>query len=582
MNRISARLLLSSRASRAVAGFLVFLAGCTRTITPPTPSTTPTPVPPPSSAKVITSFIIKATDNPAILTADITASITSDSINLVFAKGVNITNLIPTISFTGKTVSPASKTSQNFGTTLNYIVTAQDSSNKIYHVLVNFVSSDKSITGFSFRASDNSSNLSADVSGFIGADTIALTVPFATKLTALVPYITTTGKTVSPTSLTPQDFTNPVKYTVTATDGTTKTYMAVVTAALPPPAGTIFVAAPNQTAFVKNGYLYAIDAATGKAKWSYYDNSAPIWPAPTVAGGKVYEADFTGNLLAFDQTTGSLLSSYLTSPNNHLQSNPTVVNGTLYIGGADSFFYAVNTNPWTPDWKIKLGKASSGSPTVDNGVVYFANDQLYAVNSSTGAIIWGVNPSSDSSAVYPGNPAVANGIVYFGSSDRNVYAMDAATGHLVWKYYTGDVVNASPTVANGIVYVTGGFDNLYALNAATGTLKWSYSDGYVLASPCVANGSVYIASTSQYLHALDAGTGNLKWSYHSVVGLENTPLYFNGSVIFSSANNLLSVNSTTGTLNWTFSTGNPYPFTGLCAVDTAGNIFHTSDSGDQN
>ena len=39
------------------------------------------------------------------------------------------------------------------------------------------------------------------------------------------------------------------------------------------------------------------------------------------------------------------------------------------------------------------------------------------------------------------SPAVVNGIAYFGSGDGNVYAVDANSGVLQWKYGTGDVVH---------------------------------------------------------------------------------------------------------------------------------------------
>ena len=34
--------------------------------------------------------------------------------------------------------------------------------------------------------------------------------------------------------------------------------------------------------------------------------------------------------------------------------------------------------------------------------------------------------------------SVADGVVYFGSKDRRVYALDAVTGKLLWRYKTGN------------------------------------------------------------------------------------------------------------------------------------------------
>jgi len=51
--------------------------------------------------------------------------------------------------------------------------------------------------------------------------------------------------------------------------------------------------------------------------------------------------------------------------------------------------------------------------------------------------------------VFLSSPAVSGGMVYFGSGDHHVYALDARTGDLKWKFATGNVVHASPAVADG-------------------------------------------------------------------------------------------------------------------------------------
>ena len=73
------------------------------------------------------------------------------------------------------------------------------------------------------------------------------------------------------------------------------------------------------------------------------------------------------------------------------------------------------------------------------------------------------------------SPAVANGVVYIGSDDNNVYALNASTGALLWSYNTGNAVGASAAVANGVVYVGTYQGNVDALNASTGALLWDYT-----------------------------------------------------------------------------------------------------------
>ena len=56
-----------------------------------------------------------------------------------------------------------------------------------------------------------------------------------------------------------------------------------------------------------------------------------------------------------------------------------------------------------------------------------------------------------------------------------LYALNASTGALLWKYTTGVLLDSSPAVANGVVYVGSYDENLYALNASTGALLWKYT-----------------------------------------------------------------------------------------------------------
>ena len=51
------------------------------------------------------------------------------------------------------------------------------------------------------------------------------------------------------------------------------------------------------------------------------------------------------------------------------------------------------------------------------------------------------------------SPAVAEGVVYAASADGNLYALNASTGALVWKYTGVTGTWSSPAVANGVVYV---------------------------------------------------------------------------------------------------------------------------------
>lgn len=142
-------------------------------------------------------------------------------------KGASLNPLTPTIvASAGATVSP--KDPQDFTNSvtspIKYTVTAEDgTTKKEYSVVVRNKFSGNDITKFTV----------ANVQGEIdnGANKILVKLPKTEGLTSITPTIETSkGATVSPTTV--QDFSgsvaNPITYTVTAEDGTAKTYAVTI------------------------------------------------------------------------------------------------------------------------------------------------------------------------------------------------------------------------------------------------------------------------------------------------------------------------------------------------------------------
>src|SRR5690242_7896557 len=54
----------------------------------------------------------------------------------------------------------------------------------------------------------------------------------------------------------------------------------------------------------------------------------------------------------------------------------------------------------------------------------------------------------------PTAPAeLAQRTLYVGVQDNNLYALNAATGEVRWRFETGGAVDSSPALADGVVYV---------------------------------------------------------------------------------------------------------------------------------
>ena len=99
-----------------------------------------------------------------------------------------------------------------------------------------------------------------------------------------------------------------------------------------------------------------------------------------------------------------------------------------------------------------------------------------------------------------GGPAVANGVVYvrrrLNLGGVNLYALDAGTGALLWKYVPGGFDLLLPAVANGVVYigVLGHGTVCPGCQYRRAPLEVHNTEPRFELSPAVVNGMVYIGS----------------------------------------------------------------------------------------
>jgi outer membrane protein assembly factor BamB len=236
----------------------------------------------------------------------------------------------------------------------------------------------------------------------------------------------------------------------------------------------------------------------------------------------------------------------------------------------------------SPAWTFKAKGPVFSSAAVANGVAYFGSDDrnLYALDVRTGAVKW----TFATGGIIRSSPAVQNGVVYFGSYDGNVYALGAADGKQKWAFKTGgerhfeakglhgfkpetqtipdfwDMFASSPLVTADTVYIGSSDGNMYALDATKGTLRWKFQTGNVLhISPALADGLLYFGSFDSYFYAVDAATGALRWKFktgddpqfHNQTGIESSPAVVDGLVYFGCRDsNIYALDAKTGAKKW--------------------------------
>ena len=265
-------------------------------------------------------------------------------------------------------------------------------------------------------------------------------------------------------------------------------------------------------------------------------------------------------------------------------SSPVWHQGALLFGSDDGHVYAVDAASGVQRWKAPTGGPVSSTPAVADGRVYALSydGHLYALAADSGEVLWkfasegerrfearglhGQQPRSqvfaDPYDVYLSSPLVAQGNVYFGSGDGHVYAVDAASGALRWKFHTGDVVHASPALADGVIYIGSWDGSFYALDAASGALRWRFQGGLdalmanqqgFQSSAAVAGGVVYVGSRDAHLYALDARTGQERWRHATGASwVISSPAVSAGRVYFATSDSslVIALDATSGKPLW--------------------------------
>ncbi len=198
--------------------------------------------------------------------------------------------------------------------------------------------------------------------------------------------------------------------------------------------------------------------------------------------GLLYISTSAG-LYALSADTGAVAWVYPTDmPLGH---SPTVSGSTLYVGGYDRRIHAIAASP------------DPGTLPSRDG--YRINDQVAWISEPAGG-------------GYETNPLVVDGTLYAGNRDGNLYALDAATGALRWKYQTGGTISFSAAYAGGVIYIASNDGYAYALSTG-GSLVWRSPQlpgaGFYSYWPVVYGDYLVLAGSPQYGFTTGLGVGQL-------------------------------------------------------------------------
>ncbi len=190
-----------------------------------------------------------------------------------------------------------------------------------------------------------------------------------------------------------------------------------------------------------------------------------------------------------------------------------------------------------------------------------------AINKKTGKIVWESNlPGENILHGQWANPAygVVNGKgqVYMPGGDGWLYALDAKTGEMVWKFDcnpkesvwqlggrgTRNSIIATPVFYDNKVFIAVGQDpehgegigHLWAIDATgTGDVTesgkiWHFGDENfhrTISTVAIHEGVLYAADLSGFVTAVDLATGEPYWTYDTFAAIWGSPFVADGKVL---------------------------------------------------
>lgn len=252
-----------------------------------------------------------------------------------------------------------------------------------------------------------------------------------------------------------------------------------------------------------DGGLLALDATAGSELWRA-PAAGIIWGAPLVVNETVYFGADSG-FFALDAATGAGLFTIPTD-DGRVYSPSAYVDGALYTAFGDRLL-ALDATSGEVTWE-RAAELDWNRLAVDARSVFCGAEEgfFYALDRLSGEERWRSAPAG----AFWSAPALTDELVVVGNLDGRIFAFERANGAPAWEFQGEDWATADPVIAGDVVYVgvgnhegRAGERPLYALDLATGELLWSFmTGGLIHASVAVDEARVYVVTTDGVLYAL--------------------------------------------------------------------------------
>ena len=251
------------------------------------------------------------------------------------------------------------------------------------------------------------------------------------------------------------------------------------------------------------GRCYCLNAADGKPLWNFATKAA-VHGGPNFFRGNVLFTSEDGGLYVLNAADGKLAWSY--SIDEPLYCSPSIAGDRVFLGGCDSKLHVVDLTKGTAVATLDIGAQTGNAPAVRDDRVYFGTlgGGVLGIDWRAPKVVW-TYAVPRRKQEYKSSAALAEGLVVLGGQDRQLHALDAATGEERWNFPTKSDIESSPVVVDRRVFFGGKDGRVYGLVVAGGETAWEYESGSeFVASPAVAYGKLVIGDVDGVMYCFGA------------------------------------------------------------------------------
>jgi outer membrane protein assembly factor BamB len=300
----------------------------------------------------------------------------------------------------------------------------------------------------------------------------------------------------------------------------------------------------RETAYVAyNQHVYAVNLASGTEKWRFpqdADNKITFFAAPALTeDGQLIIGGYNHLLYSLDPVSGVQNWTYDGAENKYIAS--VLANGEqIFAPNSDNQLHALGSNG-VLSWQFPTEQSLWGAPTSNGERVYLGSmdHRVYALDKASGAVVW---KTEDLGGAIAGNPTLSpEGVLYVGTFANELIALDTADGRELWRTPTNNWVWSGPALNDDSVFFGDLSGTLYALNAVDGTSRWkvdppqdSAKQNAVSNTPLVVEDTAVFVTNGGSIYAVNAETGTTRWS-QTIDGKLYTPPVIAGDTILIAA-----------------------------------------------